>query len=327
VADLRTRYLGLDLANPLIAGSCSLHKTVDGVKRSADAGAGAVVLKSLFEEQLALEAESLTRESSGTGHTEAYEYLNTLAMRLGPRDYLRLIEEAKRSVSIPVIASLNCVTPLRWVEYASQIAAAGADALEVNAAFMPTAPSMDAKAIEDRYYKIVESIAENLTIPFAVKIGPYFSALPRFAAELVRRGARGLVLFNRFYQLDVDTRSLSLAPGYRFSSPEEIYLPLRWIAVLSGQLDCDLAGSTGVHDAEGVVKLLLAGAAAVQVCSALYLKQVSHLGTLTEGLKQWMKEHGFESLDQFRGKLRQEPGAQQEAYERLQYIKVFVGIE
>ena len=221
-----------------------------------------------------------------------------------------------------MIASLNCIAPPRWAEYASQLEAAGADALEVNAAILPTNPEEDSSKIEERYLRIVEKLAETLSIPFAVKIGPYFSSLPNFCSQIARRGARGLVLFNRFYQLDIDPERLCLAPGYRFSFPEEIYLPLRWIAILSGRVGCDLAASTGVHDSQGVIKLLLAGASAVQVCSVLYLKQVQYIEKLKQGLEKWMKEHGFRSINDFRGKLRQQTAEDPEAYERLQYIKV-----
>jgi len=319
--------MGLTLPNPIIAGSCSLHKTAEGVKRSADAGAGAVVLKSLFEEELEVETSALREGSSFFGHTEAYEYVNKLAMKLGPRDYLALIEKCKKAVSVPVIASLNCVSAKWWVDYASQMEAAGADALEINAAIMPTNPEKTSEEIEKVYYDVVESLREKVSVPFAIKIGPYFTSLSRFASGLAARGASGLVLFNRFYQFDIDPEKMEIAPGYRFSSPDEIHLPLRWIAILAGRVGCDLAASTGVHDAAGAVKQLLAGAAAVQVCSTLYLHRQSRIGALLDGLKEWMQTHGFCTLDEFRGKLSREASADREAYERLQYIKVFVGIE
>jgi dihydroorotate dehydrogenase (fumarate) len=327
MADLSTDYMGLSLRNPLIVASSSLNKSVDGVMKCADAGAGAVVLKSLFEEQIAVRAKDLEENLWLYGHTEAFEYVSKMAMPLGPRDYLKLIGEAKASVSIPVIASLNCISPRWWTDFAKQIEAAGADAIELNISVMPSDPGRTGEEIEKIYLDIVESLEGSIRIPLAVKIGPYFTSIARMAREFSDRGVSALVLFNRFYQIDIDVEKLEIAPGLRFSSPDEISLPLRWIALLAGNVNCDLAASTGVHDAAGMVKQLLAGATAVQVCSALYERGVDYIGTIITEMETWMKEHGFQSVQDFRGKLSREVTDRPELYERLQYIKIFVGIE
>jgi dihydroorotate dehydrogenase (fumarate) len=248
-------------------------------------------------------------------------------MRIGPRDYLTLIEEAKDAVSIPIIASLNCISSKWWMDFALQIVNAGADALEVNAAVMPVDPAHRSEDIEKIYYDIIETLRNHLTAPFAVKIGPFFTSMARVAHELAVRGADALVLFNRFYHVDINIDTLEIAPGYRYSSPEEMYMPLRWIAILAGRVDCDLAASTGVHDAPGAVKQLLAGATAVQLCSTLYVNGPKQITKVVRGIEEWMGNHGFSSIDDLRGRLSQKQSANQEAYERLQYIKVFVGID
>jgi dihydroorotate dehydrogenase (fumarate) len=327
MADLSTHYMGLALSNPLIVASSGLTKSVDGVKKCADAGAGAVVLKSLFEEQIAVQAKHMEENLWLYGHTEAFEYVSKMAMPLGPRDYLKLIRDAKSAVSIPVIASLNCITPRWWTDFAGQLEGAGADAIELNIAVMPSDPEHTSGKIETIYFDIVESIKACIGIPLAVKIGPYFTSVARMARELADRGVAALVLFNRFYQIDIDIEKVEIAPGLRFSSPDEISLPLRWIALLAGHVECDLAASTGVHDGAGMVKQLLAGATAVEVCSALYEKGIDHIGTIIRDVETWMAKHGFEKIDDLRGKLSRDVTESPELYERLQYIKLFVGIE
>lgn len=325
--DLSTQYMGLQLANPVIVASCSLVNSVEGVKRCADAGAGAVVLKSLFEEQVDTETEDLEQYLWLSGHAEAFEYVRKMGMALGPREYLTLVDEAKRAVSIPVIASLNCISPKWWVDYAKQVAAAGADALELNISVMPSDPSYTSEETERIYYRILEGVKGHISLPIAVKLGPYFTSLARVADELSRRGASALVLFNRFYRLDIHHDKLELATGYPFSTPDEMSLPLRWIGLLAGRINCDLAASTGVHDGDGVVKLLLVGATAVQICSTLYLNGLGRIGSMLEQVEAWMKAHRVSSLVEIRGKLSQMQSDRPALYERLQYIKALVGME
>ncbi len=325
--DLSTKYMGLDLRNPLIVASCSLAKTLDGVRHCANAGAGAVVLKSLFEEQIDAEVKDIEQYSLPSWRPEAFDYVRGMGMALGPREYLTLVEEAKKAVTIPVIASLNCISPKWWVEYAKQIVNAGADGLELNISMMPSEPERTGMEIENIYFRILEEVKAHINIPIAVKIGPYFTSMARIADELSKRGASALVLFNRFYQPNIDIEKLELAPGYSFSSPEEIGLSLRWIALLAGRVKCDMAASTGVHDGAGVIKQLLAGANAVQLCSTLYLNGIKQIGTILKEVEAWMKKHNFKSIDEFRGKLSQTQSDRPELYERIQYIKALVGIE
>jgi dihydroorotate dehydrogenase (fumarate) len=326
VPDLSVSYMGLKLRNPLIVAASSLTGTVAKLKRCEEAGAGAVVLKSLFEEQI--EAQTAQMEKEGSyAHPEAADYLRQVGLRLNQDQYLKLVSEAKASLAIPVIASLNGVSPRSWTRYASKLAKAGADAIELNIALLASNYEHSAADIESTYLKIVQSTCQQVKLPVAVKLGPYFTSLPQTAVALRRAGASALVLFNRFYQLDFDIEKLALTPGYHLSSPDEIHQSLRWIALLSAELGCDLAASTGVHDGAGVVKQLLAGAKAVQLCSTLFLKGMGRLQECLKELESWMQRHGFAAIEDFRGKMSQEASADPQLYERLQYIKVYVGLE
>jgi dihydroorotate dehydrogenase (fumarate) len=327
MADLSTNYVGLQLRNPIIVASCSLVNTVEGAERCADAGAGAVVLKSLFEEQLEADTKALQQNVWLAGHAEAFDYVRNMGIELGSQDYLKLVEGAKKKLPIPVIASLNCITPTWWTDYAKRIERAGADALELNIAVLPSDMNRTSKEIEHLYFDILEAVKQSVKIPIAVKIGPYFTSIARMAHELCNRGASALVLFNRFYQLDINIEKLALVPGYRLSSREEISLSLRWISLLAGRVKCDLAATTGVHDGIGVIKQLLAGASAVQICSTLYLNGVKYIDTILTEIEEWMDQHTFDSIDQIKGKLSQVGSDRPELYERLQYIKALVGIE
>lgn len=327
MVDLSTKYMGLQLRNPIIIASCSLVNNIEGIQRCAEAGASAVVLKSLFEEQIQIKTEDLQQHSWLLGHPEAFEYVSKMGMVFGPHEYLRLIEEAKNKVSIPIIASLNCISPKWWTDYAKQIVSAGADALELNISIMPSDPHRTSEEIEHLYFEIFEQVKECINIPIAVKIGPYFTSIARMAEEFSKRGALALVLFNRFYQLDIDIEKIELAPGYRFSSPDEMSLPLRWIALLAGRVNCALVASTGVHDGAGVIKQILVGATAVEICSTLYLNGIKQIGYMLSEIRTWMKMQGFDSIGQVRGKLSQMQSQRPELYERLQYIKALVGIE
>ena len=327
MSDLSTTYMGLELQNPLLVASCSLTKTAEGVKKCADAGAAAVVLKSLFEEQIDVEIKDMEKHLMPYWHPEALDYVQEMGMSFGPKEYIAIIKEARKEVSIPVIASLNCISPKWWVAYAKQIVDAGADALELNIAIMPSDTERNGKEIEDIYLKIISEVQEHIQIPIAVKIGPYFTSLGRFATELRKNGATAVVLFNRFYQPNIDIEKMELAPGYNFSSPEDMGLTMRWIALLSGRIGCDLAASTGIHDAAGVIKQLLAGATVVQLCSTLYLNGLKQIKIILSELESWLNGHGFDSVNEIRGKLSQLKSDKPELYERIQYIKALVGIK
>ncbi len=324
--DLSVRYMGLDLENPLVVSSSSLTGTVDGVVKCADAGAGAVVLKSLFEEQIRHDLSGTENTEDMTVHPEAVSYIGRMGMHLGPQEYIKLIKESKKKVSIPVIASVNCITDSWWVNYAKQLEDSGADALELNVSAMPRNLDTGCKEIDDAVIRLAGEVNRHVQLPLAVKIGPYFSSLSNLALRLQETGIAALVLFNRFYQLDIDVLNEKLKPGYQYSSPKELHLPLRWISILNEKINCDFAASTGVHDSEDAVKMLLAGATAVQLCSVLYLKGIEELTEIKSGLIDWMKEHGYASIADFHGKLCQTRSDKPEAYERLQYIKALTGI-
>ena len=325
--DISTNYMGLKIQNPIIVASCGITKTSEGVRRCADSGAGAVVLKSLFEEQIEAEIRDMKIDSWPQWHPEAFDYIKSMSLELGPREYLKLIEDSKKAVSIPVIASLNCISSKQWIEYAKRIAVAGADALELNISVMSSSVTIKGEKIEQIYFRIIEEVKSRINIPIAVKISPYFTAIARTASELANRGASAIVLFNRFYQIDINIDKLELSPGYKFSTPHEINIPLRWIALLSGRIKCDLAASTGIHDAKGVIKQILAGASAVQICSILYIKNIEQIRIILEDIEKWMIKHNFNSIDQIKGKMSQLQSDQPELYERLQYIKALSGIQ
>ena len=327
MANLETTYMGLELRNPLVVASCGLTKNADGVRKCADAGAGAVVLKSLFEEQVIAEMKNQKQYATAAWHPEALDYVEGMGIGLGPREYLAVIREAKKAASIPVIASLNCVSHTVWAGYAKRMAAEGADAIELNIAVMPSDPKRTAGEIEKAYFDALADATTEVDVPIAVKIGPYFTSIARMAVELSRRGVAALVLFNRFYQIDIDIERMELSSGITLSSPKEISLPLRWVSLLSGRVECDLAASTGIHDAHGIVKMLLAGATVTQLCSTLYLNGLEKIALILDELNAWMKEHDFEDVESMRGKLSRMNSENPELYERIQYIKAFVGVE
>lgn len=327
MADLSTEYMGLELANPVMVASSGLTSSVEGVKKAADAGAGAVVLKSIFEEQIDIEVESIARQSWLPGHPEAFDYVQGMGYALGPTRYLELITDTKNAVSMPVLASLNCVSPKWWIDYARKIEGAGADGLELNISVRPSDPDRKAKEIEKIYFDIVESVKSRIKIPIAVKVGPYFTSMGYMASELANRGADALVLFNRFYKLDIDIEKLELTSGFPFSTPGEIGRTLRWVALLAERIRADIAASTGIHDASGVIKMLLAGATVVEMASALYTKGIDYLATVITDLEEWMTRHNFSKVSDFRFKLSQEEAERPELYERLQFIKALVGLD
>ncbi len=327
MADLSTEYMGLELANPVMVASSGLTSSVEGVKKAADAGAGAVVLKSIFEEQIDIEVESIARQSWLPGHPEAFDYVQGMGYALGPTRYLELITDTKNAVSMPVLASLNCVSPKWWIDFARKIEGAGADGLELNISVRPSDPDRKAKEIEKIYFDIVESVKSRIKIPIAVKVGPYFTSMGYMASELANRGADALVLFNRFYKLDIDIEKLELTSGFPFSTPGEIGRTLRWVALLAERIRADIAASTGIHDASGVIKMLLAGATVVEMASALYTKGIDYLATVITDLEEWMTRHNFSKVSDFRFKLSQEEAERPELYERLQFIKALVGLD
>ena len=326
MADLSTQYLGLTLKNPLIASSSGLTNSTDTIERLAEAGIGAIVLKSLFEEQVSSDVDSQSEDYNFAVHPEAEEYVREMGKHLGPEEYLKLIRSAKQISDVPIIASMNCVSGKWWGNYARQIAEAGADAIELNISMMPRSMDERSDPIEKRFLQVVERVRTQINLPVAVKLGPYFTSLPWLAGELRKAGVSALVLFNRFYQLDIDVDNLKLKPGYQFSSSHELYTSLRWISILHGQVGCQLSASTGVHSAQDTIKMLLAGADTVQLCSTLYRHGVGQISEILDGIRLWMSRKGFGGVADFRGQLSQEKSGHPEAYERLQYIKALTGI-
>jgi len=327
MADLSTKYMGLDLKNPVIAGSSGLTATVEKVKECADAGAGAVVLKSIFEEQITAEVASI-REASGTSywHPEAEEYIREYGRHHAAEAYVDLIKAAREAVDIPVIASVHCVSAGGWTEFAHKVELAGADALELNVYVLPSDPKRDGPANEQVYFDVIEAVKNASKLPLALKIGHSFSSLSRTAVQLSKTTLDALVLFNRFYRFDFDIEKLRMVPAPYVSSPEEMAVPLRWVSILAGQVECDLCATTGVHDGAGVVKQLLAGAEAVQVCSTLYKNGIGHVGTILNDVSGWMDDHGFASVADFKGKMSQDASEDPAAYERVQFMKGTGGV-
>ncbi|SHI95422.1 dihydroorotate dehydrogenase (fumarate) [Malonomonas rubra DSM 5091] len=331
MSDLSTRYLGLELKNPLVIASCGLTSSLQGIQNCANSGAGAIVLKSLFEEQINADIAAL-REAAGEfaqAHTEAFDYLEGYAQACGPQEYLQLIREAKKSVDIPLIASINCITAERWAEYAAQLEAAGADALEVNVGFLANSMDLSSTEVEARYQQILRAVKEQVKIPVALKIGPYFSSFGQLAQMLStgEQAADALVLFNRFYRLDIDVDKLQVNAGNPYSSADELHTSLRWIMLLAGKLDCQLAATTGIHSGKDVAKQLLAGADVTQICSVIYEQGFAQVQAILDQLQSWMQQQGFNRIDDFRGKLSQQQSSDPESYERLQYIKGLTGLE
>lgn len=322
MADLRTKYMGLELDNPLVVSSSGITGSVDGVRKCADAGAGAVVLKSMFEEIIVSETSNLDLDILQSEHPEAAEYVRAeLGMQLGPRPYLRFIEDAAGAVSIPVIASVNCTSSRWWVPYAKDIESAGATALELNISHFPQGGDRDLRDIERGYAATVREVCGRVNIPVAVKIGPYFTSIGNIVRDIADAGAKAVVLFNRYYTVDLDIEKERFVPAMTFSSPEEITLPLRWTGLLSGTVPCDIALSTGVHDGAGVVKALLAGAGAAYLCTALYTGGISRLGGIRREVETWMDAHGYASVDGMRGIAAGCAGNAGVLLHRLQYIK------
>ncbi len=324
MTDLGTRYLGLDLRSPLVASASPLTGTLDGLRRLEDAGAAAVVLPSLFEEQLTHEALEIDRilATGAESFPEALSYFPEMRdYNTGPDRYLELVARAKEALAIPVIPSLNGVTPGGWVHHATLLEEAGADAIELNVYLVATDPEVSGAEVERRYLEVVCSVRAAVRIPLAVKVGPFFSSIPAMAREMVAAGADGLVLFNRFYQPDLDLETLDVVPHLVLSGSDELRLPLRWIAILHGNVGCSLAATTGVHTAEDALKVLLAGADVAMTTSALLRHGPDHLRRVQASMAEWLDDHEYDSVAQLRGSVSRRAAADPAAYERANYLR------
>ncbi len=326
--DLSTTYLGLELAHPLMAGASPLVDDLDTVKRLEDAGAAALVMHSLFEEQITREEQGtiLDMELHAQSHAEALSYFPSVdEYRLGPVQYLEQIRRIKAAVDIPVIASLNGTTPAGWLHHGRLMEQAGADALELNVYYLPTDPAESSAAVEKRTLDIVRAVKAEVKIPVAVKLSPFFSALPHFAAELEAAGADGLVLFNRFYQPDIDPEALEALPSLQLSGSADLLLRLRWLAILHGHLKGSLAVTGGVHTGLDALKAVMAGASGVQMVSALLLHGPERLAQVRAELTEWLEEHEYDSLRQALGSMSLRKCPSPQAFTRANYMRILQG--
>jgi len=332
MADLSTKYLGLNLRNPIVAGSSGLTHSVKDIIEMEKSGAGAVVLKSIFEEQILLEAEHKLKKAQEDGmmyadHSETFDYLDLHIKEKELSGYINTIQEAKRNVQIPVIASINAVTATEWTNFARQIEQAGADALELNIFVMPFNFNKSCSENELATINILKKVKNLVKIPVSVKISPYFSNLGSVIMQLEEIGADGVVLFNRFSSPDIDIKNLKITSADILSAPNDISNSLRWVAMMSKRVKMYIAASTGIHDGEAVVKQLLAGATVTQVVSALYKHGPEYISTMLNYVTDWMEDRGYNYIDQFRGKLSQSASENPEVYERLQFMRYFSEIK
>lgn len=343
--DLTTKYMGLTLKSPLIASSCGLTNQISNIKQMAEKGIGAVVIKSIFEEQILAETDKLIDKNEGESmqtfsgafndivnkksyqYDEAYEYIKNFAKEQTMTDYLEFIKEAKKSVDIPIISSINCVSAYNWQYFARRIQDAGADAIELNIYLLPTQLDLDGANYEKIYYEIIETVKKFVTIPVSLKLGFYFSGLSKSIIDLSNSGIKGLVLFNRPYTPDIDIDKFEITSGNIHSSDNDYAHTMRWLAILSGRVGCDLAAATGVHNYKSAIKQLLAGADAIQIASVLYEKGFDVIPEMLNGIKSWMESKNFTKITDFKGKMNQVNVKNPASYERVQFMKLYSKIE
>ncbi len=328
--DLKTNYLGLQLRTPLVASASPLSQEIDSIRRLEDAGASAIVLYSLFEEQL--RQESFELEHHLTQGTDSFAEASSFfpqpdEFHLGPEGYLNHIKKAKKAVSIPIIASLNGTTSGGWTQYAKLIEQAGADALECNIYSVAADPDLTSIQVEQEYIDILKAVKSAVKIPVAVKLSPFFSNMANMAKRLDDAGANGLVLFNRFYQPDINLDELQIQPNVLLSTPQALRLPLTWIGILYGRIRANLAATSGVHGPEDVIKLLMVGADVTMLCSALMRNGIEHLQHVEGGMREWMEKHEYESVQQMKGSMSQIRCPNPSAFERAQYMKAVKSIQ
>ena len=327
MANLAVTYLGLKLKNPIIIGSSGLTDSIDKVIELEKQGAGAIVLKSLFEEQILAESAVQVDLDQSFGY-DVHDYIHNYTRNHKLGDYLILIKEAKEKTNIPIIASINCVSDTEWVKFARRIEEAGADALEINISLLPSNHEIRGVQNEEMYFDILQKVRKATSLPLAVKMSPYSGGLANLIKRLSWSGfIDGIVLFNRYFRPDIDVNTMKLTHTNIYSTPQEISTSLRWIAISSSFVKVDLAATTGVHSGHDVIKQLLAGASVVEIASVLYKKGPKHLAEMIQEMEKWMLDHNFTSIDEFRGKLSYDSTKETAAYERIQFMKHFAGIE
>ncbi len=324
---LETNYLGLELKSPLVAGSCPLTSDPKAAAALAEAGVGALVVRSIFEEEIRAEMAAAYDDLADAGSAAALDYLRAdLPMQLGPERYIEELKGLRKGLKIPVIASINCSTSDQWVKFARKIEAAGADALELNVYDIPSIPDLDSASIEQRHTALVAAVKAEISIPLVVKLSPYYTGLAHFAQRLDRLGVGGLVLFNRFLEPDIDIEKLELIHKGHRSTSEDMHLPLRWVAILRQQVECDLVLGCGVHEAATMIKGLLAGANAIYACTALYKQPTGAVvREMLAGVRDWMQRHDYATLAAFQGAIREEILGDGQGFERSQYVKLLQG--
>lgn len=323
--DLSTTYMGLKLKNPLVASASPLSRSYDGICQLEDAGIGAIVLFSLFEEQIIHDEiqiqEHMTRGTESYAEALSY-YPQNMNFAIGPDEYIRHLQKAKKRVKVPVIASLNGSTSGGWIKYAKYMQEAGADALELNIYFIPTDVNMTGPEVEQRYIDILKSVKSSVTIPVAVKVSPFFSNMAHMAKRFDEAGADALVLFNRFYQPDIDLENLEVMPNLLLSTPQAMRLPLRWTAILYGRLKCNIGVTSGVHGSADVLKMLMAGADATMLCSSLLKNGIPHVTHILSDMQNWMFDHEYKSVSQMKGSMSQKSSPNPEMFERANYLNM-----
>ncbi|RLD38571.1 MAG: diguanylate cyclase [Bacteroidetes bacterium] len=327
--DLSTNYLGLNLKNPIVVGSCSLTYSLSEIKKLEKYGAAAVVLKSIFEEEILKDTESQLHEAEKNSfiynrYSETLDYIDMHIKEERLNNYIQLIKNAKKEVLIPIIASINCISSAEWTSFAKRIEEAGADALELNISLNPT--DLEIRDFESTIKKIIQRVLAQVSIPVAVKINNSFTHMARTILDLSKTGIAGLVLFNRAYSPDIDINTLEAVQGRSFSSPNAYVEPLRWIALLSDKVNCSIAASSGIHTSEVIIKQILAGADLVQIVSVLYEQGIEHIQVLLNEIEKWMEEKGFSSLQQFKGKASSKNAGNPAIFERIQFMKHFAEI-
>lgn len=323
--DLSTSYLGLQLKNPIVVGSSGLTDSVEKIKNLDAMGAAAVVLKSLFEEEILMEMEETIHSMTNRNFIfpESMDYMQTVVREDILSNYLELITETKKAVDIPVIASINCVTSQKWTYFAQEIEKAGADALELNLFFLPSDNQRGEKENSETTFEIISKVKSSIKIPVALKISAFQSNLIRYTKHIDQAEVEGIVLFNRSWLPDIDISHLVISSGFVFSSPTDMGNTLRWVSMISGRVNCDIAASTGIHDGAGVIKQLLAGAQVCQVVSSLYINNIDQISKIINELSKWMITHEFKSIGEFRGRLSQANSGNPAAWERVQFMKHF----
>jgi dihydroorotate dehydrogenase (fumarate) len=323
--DLSTKYMGFTLKNPIIVSSSKLTSNIEEVRKCAEYGAGAIVLRSLFEEQFLANSDRLMdMDQKYFWYPEAVEFINSHAKDHGVNEYLRLIEQSKKHTFVPIIASINCVTPLEWPRFAKSLVDAGADALELNMYLVPPNEKTTSQELEAKYLEIVREVKNNIHVPVSVKLAVFFTNILRIVTELNHAGIDAVVLFNRFFRPDIDIDTETVVKPNFISTPEEMGQPLRWVSLFSNRIKCDIAGNTGIHDATGAIKMILAGASAVQICSTLYKNGIGYIDTMLFDLEKWMKVKNYQHIGDFKGKVTRYH-ENLSAFERVQFIKLSLG--